>query len=712
MNLPRGPVALCLGLLMLVLPPPLSPRHIVANDHWAYQPVSRPVLPTVAEEAWPRNPMDHFILARLEQEDLGPSPVADRATLLRRVTLDLIGLPPDLEEVDAFLTDNHPCAYEKVVDRLLASPHYGEHWARRWLDLARYADTNGYNIDVPRSMWPYRDWVIRALNDNMPFDQFTIEQLAGDLLPGPTREQLIATGFHRNTMINQEGGVDPEENRAEAVVDRVTTTATVWLGTTFQCAQCHSHKYDPFTQREFFQFYAFFNNCSDEGGGGPEGSLAPVLHLLKPDQQHELERIRSGITALETEQMAREKVQTAEQKSVEQNAKGQSPAAEDPLKKRLEEHRQREAKLLKSVPSSLVMKERSERRITRIHIRGDFLDPGEEVTPAVPAVLHSLPPDKPANRFGLARWLVAPDNPLLGRVTVNRMWQRFFGVGIVSTSDDFGTQGEPPSHPKLLDWLAVELIASGWDVKSMHQQTVMSATYRQSSRVGPELLVRDPYNRLLARGPRLRMEAEMIRDNALAIGGLLNLKLGGPSVYPPQPPGFWLEFGTTAFGMEKWPASRGGDRYRRGLYTFWRRTTTYPSLTTFDAPSRDRCTPRRHLSNTPLQALVTLNDPAFVEANVALAGRMIKFGGSQPEARIVYAFRSCQARQPRPAEVERLLALYRKQRADFRAHPERAAALVAAAPDRLPADTDAYELAAWTVVAGVLLNLDATITKS
>ena len=709
MNVPRGTAALCWALVMGVLAPLIGPRHIRADNHWAYQSVVRPPQPAVANEDWPRNPIDRFILARLEQEGLGPSPAADRATLLRRVTLDLIGLPPSLEDVDAFLTDTHPGAYERAVDRLFASPHYGEHWARKWLDLARYADTNGYNIDVPRSMWPYRDWVIRALNDNMPFDQFTVEQLAGDLLPEPSRDQLIATGFHRNTMINQEGGVDPEESRVEAVVDRVNTTSTVWLGTTLECAQCHSHKYDPFSQREFFQLYAFFNNSKDGGGTGPEGSLAPVLHLPKPDQELELERIRSEIAPLEAEQT--ESSQTAEGDSNSPSAESQSSDAEDLATKQLEALRKQESDLLKSVPSTLIMGECSESRTTRIHIRGDFLDLGDEVAPAVPAVLHSLPPDQPAHRLGLARWLADPRNPLVGRVTTNRMWQGFFGAGIVATSNDFGTQGEAPSHPQLLEWLAAELIATGWDIKAMHKRIVVSATYRQSSFVTPELLASDPSNRLLARGPRLRMEAEMIRDNALAISGLLNVQLGGPSVYPSQPAGFWLEFGTKGFGMEKWPASTGADRYRRGLYTFWRRTTTYPSFTTFDAPSRDRCTPRRHRSNTPLQALVTLNDPAFVEASVALAGRMKKFGGSEPEARIVYAFRLCQARRPQTIELARLLALYREQRINFQSQPERAEALVAASLDKIPANADAHELAAWTIVASVLLNLDATITK-
>ena len=674
------------------------PSVVTGSGHWAYQPFVRPALPRVIDQDWSLNAIDDFVLARLKREDLRPSSPADRPILLRRVTLDLIGLPPSIEELDTFLADPSPDAYEKVVDRLLRSPHYGEHWARPWLDLARYADSNGYNIDVPRSMWPYRDWVIQAINDNMPFDQFTIEQVAGDLLPDATRDQRIATGFHRNTMINEEGGVDTEENRVASVVDRVNTTATVWLGTTLECAQCHSHKHDPFTQQEYFQFYAFFNNSSDDGGAGPNSSREPIVYLMKPAEQQELERIRAEIAHLEIKQ--------------QESTPGAKAEPTDQVKEMLEEVRKEEADLLASVPSTLVMQDRAEPRTTRIHLRGDFLDLGAEVTPAVPAVLHAWPHDQPANRLGLAHWLVDPNNPLLARVTVNRMWQGFFGLGIVATSHDFGTQGNRPSHPELLDWLATELVATGWNTKAMHKQIVMSATYQQSSRVGQELLGRDPHNRLLARGPRLRMEAEMIRDNALAISGLLNLEVGGPSVYPPQPPGFWLEFGTKGFGMEKWPASTGANRYRRGLYTFWRRTTTYPSFTTFDAPSRDRCIVWRPRTNTPLQALTTLNDPVFVEASVALARRIMRLGGTDLAERTTYGFRLCQGRRPQPEELRKLDALYHQQLVGFLKNPESARALVANGSGQSLAAANVCEIAAWTVVASVLLNLDATITKS
>jgi len=694
------------------------------REHWAYQRVERPSTPDVAH-TWQRNPIDNFVLPRLRREGLAPAPAADRAALLRRVSLDLIGLPPTPPQIDSFLRDDHPDAYQRVIDRLLASPEYGEHWARRWLDLARFADTNGYNIDVPRSIWPYRDWVIEALNSNMPFDQFTIEQLAGDLLPDATDQQKIATGFHRNTMINQEGGVDPEEDRVKIVVDRVNTTSTVWLGSTLECAHCHTHKYDPFSQREYFQLYAFFNNSRDGGAGGPGGLQEPILRLFTPRQEERLAQIRASSADLEEQLKSRterpEKQEpvkqgpvarevTTEANDATEQATGKDPAQE--LKTRLDALRQQEKEVLDSVKATLVMAERTEARTTQLHKRGDFLDPGEEVLAAVPAALNPLPPDAPANRLGLAAWLVDRQNPLTSRVTVNRYWQRFFGVGMVSTSNDFGTQGEPPSHPKLLDWLAVEFMESGWNVKAIHKRIVTSATYRQSSHVSPELFDRDPDNRLCARGPRFRMEAEMIRDNALLLSGLLNTKIGGASVYPPQPAGFWLEFGTTGFGMEKWPASTGADKYRRGLYTFLRRTTTYPSLTIFDAPNREVCSFRRSRSNTALQALTTLNDPVFVECAVALAQRILQEGGADAAERVAYAFRLCVSRPPHPRELSRLVALYHEQHANFLRNRAAAEALIDQGADNQPACDDPVELAAWSVVASVLLNLDATITKS
>ena len=694
-----------------------------ARDHWAYQRPSRTQLPQVSKPFAAQNPIDRFIIARLDTEGLGLSGAAERAVLLRRVSLDLIGLSPSIGELNAYLSDDRPDAYQRAVDRLLASPHYGEHWGRRWLDLARYADTNGYNIDVGRPIWPYRDWVIEALNANLPFDQFTIEQIAGDLLPDATQAQRIATGFHRNTMINEEGGVDPEEDRVKAIVDRVSTTATVWLGTTLACAQCHNHFFDPFTQREFFQLYAFFNNSKDRGGGGPKRNLAPILHVLSPAQRTELRRIRSEIEDLGEQQQ-----------------------------ERVEQLRKLETSLLNAAPITLVMGERLEPRSTRVHIRGDFLQLGEEVRPDVPAILpplsvrsrtgltlnevqkvqsdeglskskesekvqsdeapsHSKDPKRRADRLDLARWLVSNDNPLVGRVTMNRHWQRFFGSGIVATSNDFGIQSESPTHPELLDWLAVEFMESRWNIKRMHRLIVTSATYRQSSRVIPKLMTRDPQNRLLARGPRFRMDAEMIRDHALAVSGLLQRRIGGPSVYPPQPAGFWLEFGTKGFNMETWPTDSGTKRYRRGLYTFWRRTTAYPTFAIFDAPSRQDCTVQRPRTNTPLQALTTLNDPAFVESAVALGQRILQRDDLSDSQRVRFAFRLCVARHPQDAELERLVSLYEQQLQNFQESPQQAATLVDFESLQKQVGFDSPELAAWSVVATVLLNLDETVTK-
>jgi hypothetical protein len=646
-----------------------------ANDgkHWAYQKPIRHEPPAVKNTSWPKNAIDHFVLARLEEENLHPSAEVDRARLIRRVSLDLIGLPPTVEEVDAFLADTSPDAYDKVVDRLLGSPHYGERWARPWLDLARYADTHGYEKDPRRSIWPYRDWVINALNADMPYDQFTIEQLAGDLLPNPTLEQRIATGFHRNTMINTEGGVDQEEYRVVAVVDRVNTTATVWLGTTLACAQCHSHKYDPFTQKEYYQLFAFFNSNADSS----TSESGEMLPLPNPEQQKALDEIK----ALEAV-----KVESEELKGV----KGQLAEAKK--------------KLLAEVPKTLVMKDLPQPRETHVMVRGNFLSLAEKVTPGVPAVLHALPADeRPKNRLTLARWLVSPENPLTARVAANRMWEQFFGRGLVETSEDFGTRGTPPSHPELFDWLATEFIARRWSMKQMHRLIVTSATYRQTAVASAEMLERDPYNRLLARGPRSRLEAEMVRDHALAVAGLLSRKTGGPSVMPPQPDGLW----NSPYSGEKWQTSTGDDKYRRGLYTFWKRTSPYPSFMSFDAPSREFCVVRRPRTNTPLQALTTLNDPVYVEAAQALAKRMIKEGGQDPTARATRGFRIVLARMPQPAEIQRLAALYQSEAEHYRNDTKAAEAFIGGSQK----DFDTPELAAWTVVANVLLNLDEAMSK-
>ncbi|WP_435006856.1 PSD1 and planctomycete cytochrome C domain-containing protein [Tundrisphaera lichenicola] len=1072
--------------------------RLETSDHWSFRKPVRPDLPEVEPSSWPRNPIDHFVLARLDREGLEPSPEADRTTLIRRLSLDLIGLPPTIAEVDAFVEDQSPDAYDRLVDRLLASPHYGERWARRWLDGARYADTNGYEKDRDRSIWPYRDWVIRALNDDMPFDRFTIEQIAGDLLPDASTSQKVATGFHRNTMINEEGGIDVEEFRFASLVDRVATTGAVWLGLTIQCAQCHTHKFDPITQREYYQFLSFLNNADEPDLELPEPSIAarrseierkireleagladrfpdfdpsPSWEILTPrkatstagssleirpdgsimasgeapptdiyeveseaelggvtsirlealtdsslpskgpgrapngnfvlvsltatgpadqpisltsasadvsqqgfevagaidrddatgwavdagagrlnldhwatfrvaggplppgrsllkfrlDQNyggsHNLGRFRlsvgrdtrtnegdpearrrarlearrnqwesglrlakwspvtpssmksakhatmsvledrsvlvtgdkpnndtyevslpveqAGITALRVEVLPHEslpeggpgraplfsvgnfflsEVEATLQSpdgskshklairdaSADFEEKGKSaantldgktdtgwsiggavgkahaivfrfekpldaplgsrllinlhqtyihqttigrfristtddpeppiasglpaeieaiaivpPADRTPDQSKALEHyfltispemaeaNAEIAALRKSMPNfatSMVFQERSpsEHRTTHIHRRGEFLQTAEPVEPGVPAVLHPLPESSRRDRLALARWLVSGENPLVGRVITNRAWQAFFGRGLVATLDDFGTRGERPTHPELLDWLATEFPRMGWSQKALHRLIVTSATYRQSSRSSGELLERDPRNELLARGPRFRVDAEMVRDIALSAAGLLDSKLGGPSVYPPQPDGVT----SLAYGQTAWPTSEGSERYRRGLYTFAKRTAPFAAFATFDAPTSDVACVRRERSNTPLQALTLLNDPAFVEASRALGRRVVAEGEANSKNRARLAFRLCVGRNPTDSEVASIL--------DFRAGlVDRLRAGELDGPKIIGpvANGDPVELASWSMVARALLNLDETITK-
>lgn len=552
--------------------------------HWAFERPATPQLPSVTDKSWPQNPIDHFVLAKLESVGLAASGRADRYTLARRLSLDLTGLPPRLEAVEAFVADRSADAYEKFVATLLDSSAYGERWASVWLDLARYADSMGYEKDTLRTIWPYRDWVVRALNDNMPFDEFTVQQLAGDLLPEPTDDQLVATGFHRNTMTNTEGGTDDEEFRDAAVKDRVATTGQVWMGLTVGCAQCHSHKYDPISHGEYYSLYAFFNQTADAD---------------KDDDSPKLE-VSEGVTT--------------------------------PVLRELAATDQRE---------------------TFVHQSGNFRNLGERVMAGVPTAFHPLPEGAPANRLGLAQWITSDENPLTARVTVNRLWARLFGKGIVATEEDFGIQGEPPTHPQLLDWLATEFVRGGWDVKAMLTTMVTSATYQQTSDVTPDRLEADPDNSLLSRGPRFRLSAEMLRDQALAASGLLSAKMGGPPVMPWQPDGIWQ----VVYSSKQWETSPGEDRYRRALYTLWRRTSPYPSMTTFDAPSGETCTIRRIRTNTPLQALVTLNDPTLMEAAQHLAGRSSQVGGSSAAERLDHIFRSVLSRPPSEREIDRLLEL-------------------------------------------------------
>jgi hypothetical protein len=714
------------------------------KTHWAYVTPVSPPIPKVKQRRWVRNPIDNFILARLETEKLQPSPEADKATLLRRLSLDLTGLPPTPEELDAFQKDNSKNAFEKVVDRLLASPRYGEKWARLWLDLARYADSDGYEKDPPRSMWPYRDWVINAFNRNLPFDQFTIEQLAGDMLPNATEDQKIASGFNRNTMFNTEGGVDKEQSRVETIVDRVNTAGTVWLGSTLGCAQCHTHKYDPFTIKEYYQMFAFFNNVDE-----------PKLDLPTPAQKARQKELSADIKKLEAEygKMTPElaaaeaaweqktadalqntnKIDASKTNKTEEEIPANIAAtlkicADDRSERQtreltdyfrsktpelksirddLDKCRKEEEDLDNEIPTTLVMVERDKPRETHVLQRGNFLSPAELVTPGVPAFLPPLPPGAPDNRLTLARWLVSPQNPLTSRVTVNRFWEQIFGRGIVETVEDFGTQGQPPSHPELLDWLATEFVRDNWDVKKLLRLMVTSAAYRQSSRSTPELVERDPYNRLLARGPRFRVSAETVRDIALEASGLLSPKIGGRSVFPYQPEGIW----TQIYSGDKWETSKGEDRFRRGIYTFWRRTSPYPAFMSFDAPSRELICPRRQRSDTPLQALTTLNDPAFVEAAQALARRVMKESRGNLDAGINYAFRLCVARRPGPRETQRIIELYRQELNRFNNDPAAAEKMAVGDLGKPSKDLPIGQLAAWTVVANVILNLDETITN-
>ena len=708
-------------------------------EHWSFVKPAPPALPDVRNKDWPRGPLDRFVLARLEAAGLEPSPEADRHLLIRRLSFDLRGLPPTPEEVEAFLKDASPEAYEKLVDRLLADPAYGERWARMWLDLARYADSRGYGSDPLRPhIWRYRDWVIDAFNRNQPFDQFTIEQIAGDLLPEATLQQRLATGFHRNTMTNTEGGTDDEEFRTAAVKDRVDTTMQVWMGLTMGCAKCHNHKYEPITQREYYQFYAFFNQTADTDRGDEFPTVeAPTEEMVR--RAAELDpKIADARKRLAEAPLSAEEQTAWEAGLIDAQAEARKGVPKDilevidsPQDKRNDEQRSKLAAHFRTVAPSLkplrdelaaLEKQRpkfpqvpvlqelpaDKQRATHIMIKGNFLDKGDAVEAALPVAFHAADEAAPKNRLTVARWLVDPDNPLTARVTVNRFWAQLFGQGLVETEEDFGTQGMLPTHPALLDWLALEFAGQGWDVKRLLRTIVTSATYRQTSKVTPERLAKDPENELLSRGPRFRLEAEMVRDQALALSGLLSRKMHGPSVFPPQPPNLWQ----AAFNGERtWATSTGEDRYRRGLYTFWRRTVPYPSMAAFDAPSREVCAVRRIRTNTPLQAFVTLNDPVYVEAAQALARRIVSEGGSNTEDRVRYALRLCLCRPPHEEQVAALVSLFETERSHFQKDPKAAEQMATDPLGPLPEGMQPADMAAWTVVANVLLNLDGVLVK-
>ena len=920
------------------------------QKHWSFILPQRPAAPRVTATAWTRNELDHFVLARLEREGLNPSSPAEKTTLIRRVSLDLTGLPPTLEEIDAFLADDSPDAYERVVDRLLASARFGERMAVPWLYAARYADTSGYQNDGPRYMWRWRDWVINAINANMPFDQFTIEQIAGDMLPDATLDQQIASAFNRNHRGNAEGGIIPEEYEVEYVVDRVDTTSTVWLGLTMGCSRCHDHKYDPISQKEFYQVFAYFNNVPEYGRAIKEGNSPPFIKAPTPVQKEQLERLRSELAQAQArlashcataalKQQVRKWAESTRSKSVdwtltdglvshfplENNAanvavktkreavkldvefqkgrlgnaahfsgkdsieagdvgkfgyfdkfsllawikldgeKGgtvvsrmtkvprgagyylhienghvqanlvkrwlddsmrvetkkrlesdrwyhvmmtydgsrrasgihvyvdgedwplnvnhdflnQTMASDEPLRigaghsnfhgmiddvrvydrciepeevevasvwqsisqiaelNQLDNPYRQDAKLrmafldqfgpersrkrfhqmqaarrryrsfFEAVPTLMVMQETENPRGTFILERGQYDKPQQQVQSGVPEVLHTLSKDTSNNRAGFARWLVDRKNPLTARVTVNRYWQMLFGQGLVSTIEDFGAQGQLPTHPALLDWLATEFVRNGWNVKALMKTIVTSATYRQSSRVRPELLERDPNNRLLARGPRFRLSAEVVRDQALAAAGLLEERLGGASVKPYQPEGLWKEIATDT----NYEQSKSPDLYRRSLYTYWKRTVAPPNMMNFDANARESCTVRETRTNTPLQALTLLNDVTYVEAARVLAERIMMSKQSKPADRIRLAFRILTGRQPATIELEILTSGFQFHRKRYKSDQTSAASLVGVGDSQPDKSLDVSELAAYTAIVQLILNLDEAITK-
>ena len=647
--------------------------------HWSLNPPARPALPEVSQPAWPQGAIDRFILRRLEEERLAPSPEADRSTLLRRATLDLTGLPPTPTEVNAFLADESPDAYERLIDRLLASPRYGEHMAAGWLEASRYADTDGYQNDRYRYQHAWRDWVILAFNENKPFDEFVVEQLAGDMLPGATLKQQIATGFCRNHRINSEDGSIPAEWHVENVVDRVDTFGTVFLGLTVACARCHDHKYDPISQKDYYRLFAYFNNVPEWGIGPNNGNSPPFVPVPASWPYLSLEENQFVTPEPVKLRRAREDMGNGLKR----------PQAGPP-------------------DTVMVMHELPEPRETYLLKRGQYnlADKSERLTPGVPAAIDEYDDPEPRNRLELARWLVRPDHPLLSRVTVNRIWQQFFGLGLVKTSENFGIQGQTPSHPELLDWLAMEFVANQWDMKELQRMIVTSSTYRQSSRVSAELLARDPENRLLARGPRFRLSANVLRDQALAMSGLLVEKPFGPPTKPYMPPGLW-----ESISNNKYEQDHGASLYRRSLYTFWRRTIPPPMLTTLGAAEREVCVVRKDQTNTPLQALTLMSNVTFVEASRFLAERMLSEADADPRAKIRHGFVIATAREPTDEELAVLASAHRTFLEQFWQDEAAAASLLSVGEAPRDPSLDAAEHAAMTMTASLILNLDEALTK-
>ena len=696
--------------------------------HWSFEPMRRPALPTIGDSGWARNEIDFFLRRRLEAESLVPALEASREELIRRLHLDLHGLPPTPEAVDAFVQDPAPNAYERLLDRLFASPRYGERMVWDWLDAARYADSNGYQGDRERTMWPWRDWAARAFNENMPYDEFTVFQLGGDLLPHPTQEQVLATGFNRNHMINGEGGRIPEENRVDYVMDMTETVGTVWLGLTLNCCRCHDHKFDPLSQRDYYGLFAFFNQTPVDGGGG-DPQTPPVLALPTERQQARKLRIDADKQAAEQalrqwESQERSAIQSrkmddevrqildadvAERKDRQldrllQYAENRS-AEYFRLLQDLKKLRQQQSGLNREIAKVMVMQDRAEPRQTFVLTRGLYNKSSSSVAAATLPILPPMPADLPKNRLGLARWLVSPSNPLTARVFVNRQWAMFFGQGIVATPEDFGVQGQRPSHPELLDWLAAEFVSSGWNVKRLQKKILMSAAYRQSSKTTAEKRKRDPANRLCSRGPRYRLPSWMIRDQALAASGLLVGNIGGPPVHPYQPAGVWADF---TFGKKRYQADKGPALYRRSLYTFWRRIIG-PTMF-FDAAKRQTCAVKSARTNTPLHALATLNDTTYLEAARVLAERAM-IAVDSPKQRLIHAFRRVIGRRPQLEETQILLNQLELAMNEFTQNPAAAAALLVEGSSMPAAALNPAELAAYASACSLILNLDESLSK-
>ena len=768
----------------VVMPPPDSEKSLSPQDkqvlrrwiesgadyeqHWAFVTPKKPMIPKLADERLIANPIDAFVQRRLQEQDLSPSEVATKEQLIRRVTLDLTGLPPTLAEVDRFLADDSEEAFEKLVDDLQSRVTYGEHMARYWLDLARYADTHGLHLDNERSMWPYRDWVVQAMNGNLPFDDFTRWQLAGDLLPDPSRNQLIASGFNRCNVTTGEGGSIQEEWIYRYAVERTSTTAQVWMGLTAGCAVCHDHKFDPISTKEYYSMYAFFHSAADPAMDGNRRDTPPILKLPTDEDQQLIEKLKNDIDAVEQEiesivaavtyseptgetssqpehswnawraqdEEARNKALSA---SLRKQMKGRSPdewsqeetdkvfrywlrhvhsetvASLKPTVDRKSELAKEKTRIENAIPLTFVMADLDKPRKSFVMLRGAYDKPGEQVTRNVPSFLPSLPEkanEQDYNRLDLANWLLSPEHPLTARVTVNRLWQQFFGVGLVETSEDFGTQGQPPSHPQLLDWLALQFIEDGWDMKRMVKRIVTSHTYRQSSRITPDMLARDPNNRLLARAPRLRLDAEVIRDQALFVSGRLVTTVGGVGVKPYQPENIWEPVAFGGSNTRFYKQGTGDDLYRRSLYTFLKRTAPAPFMSTFDAPNREQSCSRRGRSNTPMQALQLMNDVQHFEAARNLASRILREGGESDSDRITWAWRTVIARRPDAEESDIATQSLAHFRTRFSADAAAAEKLISNGESKPDDSLEKAELAAWTMLSNLILNLDESVNKN